>query len=115
MNRQKFGLSIGLKNRLIFHFDSETYYTILNIFLVWGISSQNSSDFSSQNFSIELVPSLRKRRPLSETETNRKVQYRSCSLGGEVSIGTRRSMDDIDGEEMMEEFKKGIITEVWRL
>ena len=34
-------------------------------------------------------------------------------MGGEVSIGTRKSMDDdIDGEEMMEEFKKGIVTEV---
>ena len=50
---EKIGLSFGLKNGLRFHFDSETClnYPFLNIFLVWGISSQNSGDFSSQNSS----------------------------------------------------------------
>ena len=45
-----------------FHFDSEKDYPFLNIFLVEGISSQNSSGFSSQNSSqncaIELFPRL---------------------------------------------------------
>ena len=58
---------------------------------------------------------FRRRKPLSET--NGKVCYRSC---GEVSIGTtrRRSMDDFDGEEMMEQFRRGIISiqdSCWKL
>ena len=59
-NRKMFGLNFGLKNSLRLRFDYATClnYPFFNIFLVWGISSQNSSDFSSQNssqnFSIEL-------------------------------------------------------------
>ena len=50
---------------------------------------------------------LRRRKPLSGSESNGKVWYRSC---GEVSIGTRRgSMGDIKGEEMMDKFRRGII------
>ena len=49
----------------------------------------------------------RRKKPLSGSETNGKVWYRSC---GEVSIGSRRgSMGDIKGEEMMDQFKKGIV------
>ena len=45
-----------MKNRLRFHFDSETClnYPFLNIFLVQGISSQNSSGFYSRNQSRKL-------------------------------------------------------------
>ena len=50
-NRSNFGLNFGLKNGLRFHFDSESClnHPFLNIFLYYGISSQNSSGFSSQN------------------------------------------------------------------
>ena len=53
LNRKFFVLSFGLKNGLRFHFDSETClnYPFLKIFLVKGISSQNSSGFSSRNSS----------------------------------------------------------------
>ena len=46
-NRNYICLIFGLKNGLRFHFDSETCLNdpFLNIFLVWGILSQNSSDF----------------------------------------------------------------------
>ena len=49
-NRNIFGFSFGLKNRLRFRFDSETClnYPFMNIFLVQGVSSQNSICFSSQ-------------------------------------------------------------------
>ena len=63
-NRQKFGLRFGLKNGVRFRFDSETClnYPFLSILLVCGITRKNSSCFSSQNssynFSIELVPSI---------------------------------------------------------
>ena len=52
-NRKHFGLSFDLKNGLRFRFDSARClnYPFLNIFLVLGISSQNSSDFSSQTSS----------------------------------------------------------------
>ena len=62
-NRNKW-LEFRLENGLRFHFDSVTClnYPFLNIFLVCGISSQISSDYSSQNsrqtFSIELGPRL---------------------------------------------------------
>ena len=52
----------GLKNGLRFHFDSETClnYQFLNIFLLEGISSQNSSHFEAETqakiVSIELPP-----------------------------------------------------------
>ena len=52
-SRNKFGLSFGFKNRLRLHFDSERClnYPFWNGFLVKGISSQNSSGFSSRNSS----------------------------------------------------------------
>ena len=53
-NRKYFGLSFGLKNGLIFSFDSDETclnYPFLNIFLLWGNSRQNSSGFSSRNSS----------------------------------------------------------------
>ena len=40
-NSKHFGLSFGVKNGLRFH----------DILLVWGVSSQNSSGFYSQNSS----------------------------------------------------------------
>ena len=47
-----------MKNGLRFHSGSETSlnYPILNVLLVLGMSSQNSSGFSSHFFSIELGP-----------------------------------------------------------
>ena len=50
-NRKKIGLSFGLKNRLRFHFDSETClnYLFLNVFLSVGESEAKTQViFSSQ-------------------------------------------------------------------
>ena len=52
-NRHSYGLSLTYKIGLRFHFYSDTCinYQFLSLFLVKVISSQNSSDFSSQNSS----------------------------------------------------------------
>ena len=38
------------------------------------------------------------------------IASRSFGMEGDVTIGARRSTDDINGEEMMEQFRRGIFT-----
>ena len=68
---------LGFKKELRFHFDSETClnYPNLNIFLVLGISSQNSSDLSSQNSSQNFSIELGSRVPIQCPTLDGRVWY----------------------------------------
>ena len=94
-------MGFGLKNRLRFRFASETClnYPFLNIVLVWGISSQNSSDFSSQNSSQNVSIESRPQGPFPDG-TNKHGNLMFSAL---VFSSRRRVMlvSNVDAEEFV--------------